>query len=103
MTKTNLVERLRKPIGCALISGTNFNKGDPLHDPVRLEAADEIERLKAQLFEAQQAVLREGMERDNWCAQAQRFRKLYAELRYPGMTGIIKPASASEPGEHGVP
>ena len=48
MTKElTLTERLRAPVGMSLIDGMAFKKGEPLHDSVRLEAADEIERLRA--------------------------------------------------------
>ena len=69
---------------------------------------NEIERLNKQVFDAQQAVLTEGLraqqmekERDDWCEQAQRFRKRYAELRYPGMTGIVKPMGAESTDNQG--
>jgi len=39
---------------------------------------DEIERLTR--------------ERDEWAAKWHAMRKLYAELKYPGMTGVVRPA-----------
>lgn len=48
---------------------------------------DEIERLTR--------------ERDEWCEKWQRMRTMYAELKYPGMKGIVKPADcAVEPRPH---
>ena len=46
---SELTERLKRPVGCCTESGQHFKKGDPLYDTIRLEAADEIERLTAEL------------------------------------------------------
>jgi hypothetical protein len=51
-------------------------------------------------FDCRQEIERLARERDEWCAQAQRFRKRYAEIRYPGMTGVIKLVDADLSVEH---
>jgi hypothetical protein len=55
--------------------------------------ADEVVRLHAELEKRVEQLTRE---RDEWAAKWHAMRKQYAELRYPGMTGVIRPVSAGE-------
>jgi hypothetical protein len=47
----------------------------------------------------------EGLERerDEWCEKWQRMRTMYAELRFPGMKGIVRLAESSVPAPQETP
>lgn len=53
---------------------------------------EQIGSLKAQVAQLTK-------ERDEWARKWHAMRKQYAELKYPGMTGVILPLSAGASGE----